>query len=138
AIKSDAGKIPDIENAMARIREKFGRIDALFVNAGGGNFIPIEQVTEAFFDETFNVNVKGLLFTVQKALPLMKSGSAIVLNASINGHMALMNSTVYGASKAAVLNLAKTLAIELIDRGIRVNSVSPGPIETAILSRNLS
>ena len=135
ALKSDAGKIADIEKAMAQIKEKFGHIDALFVNAGGGKFIPLEQVTEAFFDETFDVNVKGLFFTVQKALPLMKPGSAIVLNASINGHKALLNSTVYGASKAAVLNLAKTLSLELVGRGIRVNSVSPGPIETAIFSR---
>ncbi len=135
AFKSDASKIADIEAAMDRIRKSFGRIDALFLNAGVGKFIPLEQVTEAFFDEVFNINVKGLLFTVQKALPLMKPGSAIVLNASINGHKALLHSTVYGASKAAVINLAKTLSIELVDRGIRVNSVSPGPIETAILTR---
>lgn len=86
AIKSDATKISDSENAMSRIREQFGRIDALFVNAGVAKLIPIGEVTETFFDETFNVNVKGVLFTVQKALPLMRSGSAIVLNASINGH----------------------------------------------------
>ena len=138
ASKSDCGKISDIDNAMATIRDKFGRIDALFANAGGGRFMPLEQVTEALFDETFNVNVKGVLFTVQKALPLMKSGSAIVLMASINGHKAMLNSSVYAASKAAVISLAKNLAIELVDRGIRVNSVSPGPIETALLSRNLS
>jgi NAD(P)-dependent dehydrogenase (short-subunit alcohol dehydrogenase family) len=138
AIKSDAGKVSDIENAMAAIRERFGRIDALFVNAGAGKFTPLEEVTEAFFDDTFNVNVKGLLFTVQKALPLMRSGSAIVLNASINGHMAMPNTTVYGASKAAVISLAKTLSIELVERGIRVNSISPGPIESTFLSRELS
>jgi len=138
AIKSDAGKISDIENAMAAIRSRFDRIDALFLNAGGGRFMPLEQVTEVLFDETFSVNVKGVLFAVQKALPLMTSGSAIVLMASINGHKALPNTTVYAASKAAVINLTKNLAIELIDRGIRVNSVSPGPIETGILSRNLS
>lgn len=138
AIKSDASKIPDIENAMAAIRERFGRIDALFVNAGAGRFIPIEQVTEAFFDEIFNVNVKGVLFTVQKALPLMRSGSAIVINASINGHKAMPNTTVYAASKAAVLSLTKNLSIELVERGIRVNSISPGPIESALLARDLS
>jgi NAD(P)-dependent dehydrogenase (short-subunit alcohol dehydrogenase family) len=138
AIKSDAGKVSDIENAMTAIRERFGRIDALFVNAGAGKFTPLEEVTEAIFDDTFNVNVKGLLFTVQKALPLMRSGSAIVLNASINGHMAMPNTTVYGASKAAVISLAKTLSIELVERGIRVNSISPGPIESTFLSRELS
>jgi NAD(P)-dependent dehydrogenase (short-subunit alcohol dehydrogenase family) len=138
AIKSDAGKISDIENAMAAIRERFGRIDALFVNAGGGKFAPLEEVTESFFDDTFNVNVKGLLFTVQKAVPLMRSGSAVVLNASINGHMAMPNTTVYAASKAAVISLAKTLSVELVGRGIRVNSISPGPIESTFLTRELS
>jgi NAD(P)-dependent dehydrogenase (short-subunit alcohol dehydrogenase family) len=138
AINSDASKISDIEEAMAVIREKFGRIDALFVNAGAGKFTPIEQVTEEFFDETFGVNVKGVLFTVQKALQLMGDGSAIVLNASINGHKAMLNSTVYAASKAAVISLAKNLSIELVARGIRVNSISPGPIESALLARELS
>lgn len=138
AIKSDATKISDIENAMSRIREQFGRIDALFVNAGVGKFIPIDEVTESFFDETFNVNVKGVFFTVQKALPLMSSGSAIVLNASINGHKAMPNTAVYGASKAAVISLVKNLSIELVERGIRVNSISPGPFESALLSREMS
>ena len=138
AIKSDAGKVSEIANVMEKIREQFGRIDALFLNAGAGKFATIEQVTEAYFDEIFNVNVKGLLFSVQKALPLMKSGAAIVLNASVNGHKAMLNASVYAASKAAVISLAKNLSIELVDRGIRVNSVSPGPIESALLSRNLS
>jgi NAD(P)-dependent dehydrogenase (short-subunit alcohol dehydrogenase family) len=137
AIKSDAGKISDIEKTMDAIREKLGGIDALFVNAGAGKFTPLEEVTESFFDDTFNVNVKGLLFTVQKAVPLMRAGSAVVLNASINGHMAMPNTTVYAASKAAVISLAKTLAIELVERGIRVNSISPGPIESTFLSREL-
>ena len=137
AIKSDAGKISDIEKAMAAIREKFGRIDALFVNAGAGKFARLEEVTESFFDDTFNVNVKGLLFIVQKAVPLMRSGSAVVLNASINGHMAMPNTTVYAASKAAVISLARTLSVELVGRGIRVNSISPGPIESTFLSREL-
>jgi len=137
AIKSDAGKISDIEKAMDAIRERLGRIDALFVNAGAGKFTPLEEVTESFFDDTFNVNVKGLLFTVQKAVPLMRPGSAVVLNASINGHMAMPNTSVYAASKAAVISLTKTLAIELVERGIRVNSISPGPIESTFLSREL-
>lgn len=138
AINSDASKISDIEEAMVAIRERFGRIDALFVNAGSGKFTPIEEVTEQFFDETFAVNVKGVLFTVQKALPLMGNGSAIVLNASINGHKAMLNTTVYGASKAAVINLTKNLSIELVGRGIRVNSISHGPIESDFLARELS
>ena len=137
-LRSDVSSLADLDLLYAQIKEQKGRLDILFANAGGGRFMPLEQVTEALFDETFNVNVKGVLFTVQKALPLMKSGSAIVLMASINGHKAMLNSSVYAASKAAVISLAKNLAIELVDRGIRVNSVSPGPIETALLSRNLS
>src|SRR6185295_11830166 len=90
---------------------------------------------EAFYDEIMNVNVKGLFFTVQKALPLLSKGSAVVLNASINGHKGMAATTVYGASKAAVLNLARTLSTDLVPRGIRVNSISPGPVESAILAR---
>src|SRR5262249_14436656 len=126
AIKSDASKILDIEDFIGKVREKFGRIDALFLNAGVGQFMPLEQITESFFNNTFDANVKGVLFTVQKALPLMIPGSAIVLNASINGQMAMPNASVYAASKAAVISLAKNLSIELVDRGIRVNTVSPG------------
>lgn len=138
AIRSDAGKLSDIDNVVSRIREKHGRIDAMFINAGVGRFVPLEQVTESFYDETFNVNVKGVLFLVQKSLPLLRPGAAIVLNSSINGHKAMPNTTVYAAAKAAVLSLAKNLSIELVERGIRVNSISPGPIRSALLSRNLS
>lgn len=138
AIRSDAGKLADIDNVVARIREKHGRIDAMFINAGVGKFVPLEQITESFYDDTFDVNVKGVLFLVQKALPLLRAGSAIVVNASINGHKAMPGTLVYASSKAAVLSLVKNLSIELVDRGIRVNSISPGPIQSALLSRNLS
>ena len=120
---------------MDRIKEKFGRIDALFVNAGIGKFIPFEEVTEAFFDETMATNLKGAFFTVQKAVPLLTRGAAVVLNASVNAHLGMPGSTVYGASKAAVVNMAKTLSADLLPRGIRVNVVSPGPITTPILDR---
>jgi NAD(P)-dependent dehydrogenase (short-subunit alcohol dehydrogenase family) len=136
AIRSDAGKLADIERAMAQIKERFGRIDALFVNAGIGKFVPLQEVTEAFFDETVGVNLKGAFFTVQKAVPLMPRGSAIVLNASINAHLGMPGTTVYGATKAAVLNMAKTLSADLLDKGIRVNAVSPGPIVSALLARD--
>lgn len=135
AIRADAAKLTELDRAFAQIKEKLGKIDALFVNAGVGKFVPFEQVTEAFYDETMNINVKGLFFTVQKALPLMPKGSAIVLNASINGHMGMPNSTVYGASKAAVINLAKTLSADFLEKGVRVNAVTPGPITTPILDR---
>jgi NAD(P)-dependent dehydrogenase (short-subunit alcohol dehydrogenase family) len=120
---------------MARIKERFGRIDALFVNAGIGRFVPFEEVTEEFFDETMSTNLKGAYFTIQKAAPLLTRGSAVVLNASINAHMGMPGSSVYGASKAAVVNLAKTLSSDLLARGVRVNAVSPGPITTPILDR---
>ena len=135
AIRSDASRISEIVSAMDKIKERFGRIDALFVNAGIGKFIPFEEVTEAFFDETMATNLKGLFFTVQKAVPLLTRGSAVVLNASINAHLGMPGSTVYGASKAAIVNLAKTLSADLLARGVRVNVVSPGPVATPILDR---
>jgi NAD(P)-dependent dehydrogenase (short-subunit alcohol dehydrogenase family) len=135
AIRADAAKLEDIEKATADIKAEFGRIDALFVNAGVGRFVPLEQVTEEFFDEIMDVNLKGLFFTVQKALPLLPRGSAVVLNASINAHIGMQGTTVYGATKAAVVNLARTLSADLAGRGVRVNAISPGPIETNILSR---
>jgi len=135
AIKADFSRVSEIATAMDRIKQRFGRIDALFVNAGIGKFIPFEEVTEAFFDETMATNLKGAFFTVQKALPLLSQGAAVVLNASISAHMGMPGSTVYGASKAAVVSLAKTLSGDLLSRGIRVNVISPGPIATPILDR---
>src|SRR2546425_8993306 len=135
AVKADFSRVSEIETAMDRIKERFGRIDALFVNAGIGRFVPFEEVTEAFFDETMATNLKGAFFTVQKAIPLLSRGAAVVLNASINAHKGLPGSSVYGASKAAVVNLAKTLSADLLQRGVRVNVVSPGPVATPILDR---
>ncbi len=135
AIRADVSRLGDIDSAMSRIKERFKKIDALFVNAGVGKFVPFDQVTEAFYDEIMNINLKGAFFTVHKALPLLTQGSAVVLNASINAHKGMPGTTVYGASKAAVVNMAKTMSADLVARGIRVNAVSPGPVETAILSR---
>jgi NAD(P)-dependent dehydrogenase (short-subunit alcohol dehydrogenase family) len=136
AIQSDAGKVAEIETAMKKIKERFGRIDAMFVNAGVAKLIPFDKVTEEFFDETVNINMKGVFFTVQKAIPLMSKGSAIVLNASINAHLGMPGTTVYGATKAAVINMAKTFSRDLLETGIRVNAISPGPITSAILGRD--
>ena len=135
AVKADFSRVSEIETAMDRIKERFSRIDALFVNAGIGRFVPFEEVTEAFFDETMATNLKGAFFTVQKAIPLLSRGAAVVLNASINAHKGLPGSSVYGASKAAVVNLAKTLSADLLQRGVRVNVVSPGPVATPIFDR---
>jgi len=136
AVRSDAGKVADLEAAMKQIQERYGRIDALFVNAGVAKFVPFEQVTEAFFDETVAINMRGVFFTVQKALPLMPRGSAVVLNASINAHLGMPGTTVYGATKAAVINMAKTLSGDLLEKGVRVNAISPGPITSALLDRD--
>jgi len=135
AIRADAARIADLDAAMAKVRDQFKRIDALFVNAGIGKFVPFAEVTEAMFDEIVTINLKGAFFTVQKALPLMARGSAVVLNASINAHIGLPGTTVYGATKAAVVNMAKTMSTDLAERGIRVNAVSPGPVETPIFGR---
>ena len=136
SIQSDTSSVTEIEAAMEKIKGRLGRIDALFVNAGIAKLVPFDQVTEELFDETVDINVKGVFFTVQKAVPLMPRGSAIVLNASINAHLGMPGTTVYGASKAAVINMAKTLSAELLDRGIRVNAVSPGPIASSLLARD--
>jgi NAD(P)-dependent dehydrogenase (short-subunit alcohol dehydrogenase family) len=135
AIRADASRLPEIAAAMEQIRKKFGRIDALFVNAGVGKFIPLEEVTEAYFDEIMSTNVKGVFFTVQKAAPLFSKDAAVVLNASISAHLGMPASSVYGASKAAVLSLARTLSADLLARGVRVNAISPGPIATPIFDR---
>jgi len=133
AIQSDVGRVAEIDAAMKKIGERFGRIDALFVNAGVAKLVPLEQITEELFDEMVDINLKGVFFTVQKAIPLMSKGSAIVLNASINAHLGMPGTTVYGATKAGVVNLAKTLSAELLEKGIRVNAVSPGPITSSLL-----
>ncbi|QHS51873.1 glucose 1-dehydrogenase [Edaphobacter sp. 12200R-103] len=130
AIRADASRIEDIEKVVAEINKQYGRIDVLFVNAGGGEFATIDQVTEEHFDKTFNTNVKGLFFTVQKALPLIPAGGTIVLNASIVSVKGMPAFGVYSATKAAVRSFARTWTNELKDRQIRVNVVSPGPIDT--------
>ena len=131
-IRADMSRVPEIESAIDRIRTRFGRIDALFLNAGIAKFAPFEEVTEEEFDLTMATNVKGLFFTVQKAAPLLSQGGAVVLNASISAHKGSPGASVYGASKAAVAFLARSLSLELQPRGVRVNVVSPGPITTPI------
>jgi NAD(P)-dependent dehydrogenase (short-subunit alcohol dehydrogenase family) len=135
AVKADVSRLSDLDALMDKVKSRFRKIDALFVNAGVGKFVPFDQVTEAFYDEIMNVNVKGVFFTVQKALPLMGPGSAVVLNASVNAHKGMPGTTVYGPAKAAVKNMAKTMSADLVPKGIRVNSISPGPIESSLLKR---
>lgn len=131
-VRGDVAKLADLDRLYATVKQRFGRVDTLFANAGVARFAPAEQVDEAFFDAQFDVNVKGLFFTVTKALPLMSKGGTIVLNSSIANSSGMPTTTVYAATKAAVRSLARTFSSELGPKGIRVNAVSPGPIETPI------
>src|SRR5580658_3288969 len=135
AIASDTSELKDIAGLIETIRQKFGRIDTLFANAGIARFQPFGEITESFFDEHFNINVKGLFFTVQAALPLIPSGGAVLLTASVASRKGFSGSSVYSATKAAVRSFGRTLATELAPRGIRVNTLSPGPIATPLFTK---
>ncbi|HUU71703.1 MAG TPA: SDR family oxidoreductase [Burkholderiales bacterium] len=135
AIRSDASRLEDIDALAAEIKEKAGRIDVLYVNAGIAKFLPFESITPEIFDEMFNINFRGAYFTIQKLLPLMGEGSSIVLTTSIAADLGMATSSAYGATKAALSSLARTLSNELAPRAIRVNEVSPGPIETPIYGK---
>jgi NAD(P)-dependent dehydrogenase (short-subunit alcohol dehydrogenase family) len=128
AVQGDVSNLADLDRLYATIKQQKGHIDILFANAGIGEFAPLGAITEEHFDKTFDVNVKGLLFTVQKALPLLKDGSSIILNASIVSSTGSPAFSVYSASKAAVRSFARTFTTDLKDRKIRVNAVSPGVI----------
>ena len=134
-LQGDVSKMADLDRIYAEIKAKFGHIDILFANAGVAAIAPLAQVTEEHFDREFDINVKGLFFTVQKALPLMRDGGSIVLNASIVASKGFEGFSVYSATKAAVRSFARTWTADLKDRKIRVNAISPGPIETPIYGK---
>ena len=134
-IASDASSLADIDALAALVGEKFGRVDVLFANAGIAQFAPVEGVSEPFYDNQFNLNVKGLFFTVQKLLPLIPQGGAVILNASIVSVKGMGTTSIYAATKAAVRSFGRTLATELAPKGIRVNTISPGPIATPIYDK---
>ena len=134
-ITNDTSSMTDIDNLYQEIEKLHGKIDVLFLNAGIATISPIEYVTEEMFDNQFNINVKGLYFNIQKALPLMKSGGSIILTTSAADQTGNPNLSVYSATKAAVRSLARTLSGELLDRGIRVNCIAPGPIDTPIFGK---
>lgn len=134
-ILSDTGNMKDINKLRAQVAAIYPAIDILFLNAGIGKFTSVEAADEATFDEQFNINVKGSYFTIQQLLPLLKDGSSIVLNTSINAHIGMPGAAIYAASKAAQLTLIRNISAELLDRKIRVNSVSPGPITTPIYDK---
>lgn len=129
-IRSDVSKLDDLDRLFAAVEEHKGRIDVLFANAGLGEFLPLGQITEEHFDHTFDVNVKGTLFTVQKALPMMGPGGSIILTGSTAGSTGAPAFSVYGATKAAIRSFARNWALDLKGTGIRVNVLSPGPTAT--------
>jgi NAD(P)-dependent dehydrogenase (short-subunit alcohol dehydrogenase family) len=129
-VQGDVSKLADLDRLYATVKQQKGHLDVVFANAGGGDFAPLGAITEEQFDKTFNANVKGLLFTVQKALPLLVDGSSIILNASIVSIKGMAAFSVYSATKAAVRSFARSWTVDLKQRKIRVNALSPGPIDT--------
>jgi len=134
-LRADARNIADAERVAGEIERRFGRLDVAFLNAGIARFAPIDGFDEQFYDDQFDTNVKGVLFTLQKILPLLGKGSSVILNSSVVAGKGVANTAVYAATKAAVSSLVRTLSVELAPRGIRVNAVSPGPIETPIYTK---
>jgi len=134
-LRSDASDVNAQTSLAQQIKSSMGGLDVVFINAGVAEFRPVEAWDAAAFDRSFNINVRGPYFLLQALLPLLANPTSIVLNASINAHIGMPNSSVYAATKAALLSLAKTLSGELIGRGIRVNAVSPGPISTPLYGK---
>lgn len=134
-ITSDASKVADQKKLAEAVKQEFGQLDVLFINAGVADLGPIEQWDEARFDRSFDINVKGPFFLVQALLPVFSPNASIVMNGSVNAHIGMPNSSVYAATKASLLSYVRTLTGELVGRGIRVNAVSPGPISTPLYSK---
>jgi NAD(P)-dependent dehydrogenase (short-subunit alcohol dehydrogenase family) len=135
AIQADVAKLADVDKLYAEVAQKLGKIDVLFVNAGVVKFAPLAETSESAYDEQFDINIKGAYFTIQKALPFLNDGSSIILNTSVADSKGTVGTSAYSATKAALRSLARTAAAELADRGIRVNTVAPGPIITPIFER---
>ncbi len=135
AVRNDAGSVADGKKLASLLQQKDVMLDAVFINAGVAKLAPFEAVGEEMWDTTFNTNLKGPYFLIKALLPRLNPGAAIVLNGSINAHIGMPNTSVYAASKAALISLAKTLSSELLSRGVRVNVVSPGPVTTPIYGR---
>lgn len=135
AIANDARSLGDAKALAATLAARDLRLDAVFLNAGVAKFAAFPDVDEALWDQVFDTNIKGPYFQVQALLPLLDTGASIVINGSINAHIGMPNSSVYAASKAAVISLAKTLSAELLQRGVRVNVLSPGPVATPLYGK---
>ena len=130
AVQADVSIAKDLDRLYATVSQKLGKIDILFANAGIYKFAPLTATTEVLYDELFDINARGVYFTIQKALPLLNDGASIIINTSVAGEIGMANGSVYAATKSALRSFTRSIAAELVDRGIRVNAVSPGPIET--------
>ncbi len=135
AVRSDVSKLKDLDALFDTVRKKLGPIDVLFANAGVARFAPVTAVSEELYDEIFDINVKGVFFTIQKAIPFLNDNAAIILNTSVVSQSGLPNTSAYAASKAAVRSFARSIASELAEKGIRINVISPGPITTPIFGK---
>ncbi len=135
AVRADVSSLSDLDTMFATIKREFGHLDGVFVNAGYSEFLPFEEVTEQSFDKVIAVNFKGAYFTIQKALPLRRQGSSVLINASVGARKGWPTTSTVSTCKAAVVHLARILSAELVDRGIRVNTLSPGPTDTAMFGR---
>jgi NAD(P)-dependent dehydrogenase (short-subunit alcohol dehydrogenase family) len=136
-MQGDVSKLADLDRIFAQVKQEKGKLDVVFANAGIAQYAPLGKITEELYDSIFDINVKGVIFTVQKALPLLPDGASIILNASIVGSKGLTSNSIYSASKAAVRSLARTWTTDLKDRHIRVNAVSPGLTDTPGLKQLL-
>jgi NAD(P)-dependent dehydrogenase (short-subunit alcohol dehydrogenase family) len=135
SVRNDAGSVTDGTKLATLLQQQNLMLDAIFINAGVAKLAPFEAVDDEMWDVSFNTNVKGPYFLIKALIPCLNPGAAIVLNGSINAHIGMLNTSVYAASKAALISLAKTLSAELLTKGIRVNVVSAGPVRTPLLSR---
>ncbi len=135
AVQADVAKLADVDKLYAEVSRTLGKIDVLFVNAGVAKFAPLEETSESVYDEQFDINIKGAYFTIQKALPFLNDRASIILNTSVADTKGNVGTSAYSATKAALRSLARTAAAELVGRGIRVNTVAPGPIVTPIFGR---
>jgi NAD(P)-dependent dehydrogenase (short-subunit alcohol dehydrogenase family) len=138
AVRGDVAALSDLDALADRVKGELGTIEALFVNAGVSTLTPFESTTEEMYDELFAINVKGAFFTVQKLAPLLSTGAGVVLTTSIANVMGIQDTSVYSAGKAALRSMARSLSRELLPRGIRVNAISPGPIDTGTLENTMS
>ncbi len=134
-IKADARSLDDTARLAAEIETRFGGLDVAFLNAGIARFAPIDAIDERFYDDIMDVNVKGVVFTMQKILPLLREGASVIVNTSVVASKGVPNASVYSASKGALAALVRALAVELVGRGVRVNAIAPGPIATPIYGK---